>query len=708
MSINEIVVLIGFILGSILHTVLSILIVQRKNKKGSELVFLFLVISVAMWHYGNAISLFSIMLLGKNIPLINQLSSAVACMGMGLMPSLLLHTAILFLLESGWNIRKNIRVSIVAIIYLPIIPLSLMTRSIILSEETHILMNVSPYVKLFVTWLLFSILITAVISRILSTKVEEIEEQKFHFSIFWILIFIAILVAFTVLFEGRTISYVGDYLVLATMLSSIFPSIIFSYYVYRYNYMEFVLRRSMFYSFLALMVICLYYFGVKQLSKYLELNYLVNAKVLEAVFVIALVYWFPKLKEKVQGLMRRLLFRRIADSEYLLNDLSHQISADSLINLSLLLENVVESIKKATAIKNVNIMFFKGGRTQVIGYGKDAFITSYDIVNIIKNFDRGEIAVLDRHEITDVTIINEMKQLDVFFIFPIFKDRKLIGLLTLGKSRRGLRLPADSLEQLMLIANQISSAIAKAELIEEKLQLERKMYENEKLSSLGRLSTSVAHEVKNPLSSIKAIVQVLSEDFKSDVKTQKSLSIIVEEIDRLAKVVNQLLEFAKPQRDNKTDIKIDDVINKVLVVLRHEANMSNIDIRLDVSDDLPVINADEESLKEVFFNIIHNAIQAMSAGGSLTISASNEQKSDYIKVIFKDTGTGISKENIDKIFEPFYTTKQAGTGLGLAIVKRKLEETGGMVQVESTNSTTKFTIKIPSSSEGVLVGNTTG
>jgi signal transduction histidine kinase len=628
--------------------------------------------------------------------------------GMGLMPSLLLHTAILFLLESGWNIKKNIRLSIVAIIYLPIIPLSLMTRSIILSEETHILMNVSPYVKLFVAWLLFSILISAVISRILSTKVEEIEEQKFHFSIFWILIFIAILVAFTVIFEGRTISYVGDYLVLATMLSSIFPSIIFSYYVYRYNYMEFVLRRSMFYSFLALLVICLYYFGVKQLSKYLELNYLVNAKVLEAVFVIALVYWFPKLKEKVQGLMRRLLFRRIADSEYLLNDLSHQISADSLINLSLLLENVVESIKKATAIKNVNIMLFKGGRTQVIGYGKDAFITSYDIVNIIKNFDRGEIAVLDRHEITDVTIINEMKQLDVFFIFPIFKDRKLIGLLTLGKSRRGLRLPADSLEQLMLIANQISSAIAKAELIEEKLQLERKMYENEKLSSLGRLSTSVAHEVKNPLSSIKAIVQVLSEDFKSEVKTQKSLSIIVEEIDRLAKVVNQLLEFAKPQKDNKTDIKIDDVINKVLVVLRHEANMSNIDIRLDVSDDLPVINADEESLKEVFFNIIHNAIQAMSAGGSLTISASNEQESDYIKVIFKDTGTGISKENIDKIFEPFYTTKQAGTGLGLAIVKKKLEETGGMVHVESTNSTTKFTIKIPSSSEGVLVGNTTG
>lgn len=709
MSINEIVALIGFILGSILHTVLSILIVQRKNKKGSELVFLYLVISVAMWHYGNAISIFSIMLLGKNIPLINQISSAVACVGMGLMPSLLLHTAILFLLESGWYIKKNIKLCIVTIIYFPVIPLLLTAQKMVLSEETHILMSASPCVKLFVTWLLFSILTSAVISRILSTKVEEVEEQKFHFSIFWILIFIAILVAFTVLFEGRTIAYVGDYVVLATMLSSIFPSIIFSYYVYRYNYMEFVLRRSMFYSFLALMVICLYYFGIKQLSKQLELNYLVNAKVLEAVFVIALVYWFPILKEKVQGLMRRLLFKRIADSEYLLNDLSHQISADLSINLSLLLENVVEAIEKATAVKNVNIILFKGGRTQVIGYGKDTFITSYDLANIIKHFDKGEIAVLDRHEITDVTIINEMKQLDILLIFPIFRYRKLIGLLTLGKPRRGLRLPSDNLEQLMIIANQISSAIAKAELIEEKLELERKMYENEKLSSLGRLSTSVAHEVKNPLSSIKAIVQVLIENFKGDAETQKSLSVIVEEIDRLAKVVNQLLEFAKPQRENKTDVKIDDVINKVLVVLRHEANMSNIDIQLDVSDDLPVINTDGESLKEVFFNIIYNAIQAMSAGGNLKITVSKEPESDYIKVVFKDTGPGISKENIDKIFEPFYTTKQAGTGLGLAIVKKKLEETGGTIHVESTNSTTKFTIKIPALlPERVLAGNVTG
>jgi hypothetical protein len=227
MTFIEIVALIGFILGSILHTVLSVFIVQRKNKKGSELVFLFLVISVAAVALWQCYFTFSIMLFGKNIPIINQLSSDFAYMGMGVVPSLLLHTAILFLLESGWKIKKKTMATIITIIYLPVIPFTLTAVRIIFFEEAHVLTSVSPFVKPFIIWLLFSIFTSAVISRILSAKVEEVEEQKFHFAIFWILIFITFLVSFTVLLEGRTLPYIGEYMVLATMLSSIFPVLYF-------------------------------------------------------------------------------------------------------------------------------------------------------------------------------------------------------------------------------------------------------------------------------------------------------------------------------------------------------------------------------------------------------------------------------------------------------------------------------------------------
>lgn len=721
MSLYEIISLIGFLLGTILHSVLAVLIVQRKDKTSSEIIFLFLVISVAMWNLGNSISLFSLMLFGRNIPSISYFSDAVAYIGIGFMPSLLLHTATVFLFESARYVNRMMKWVVTTIIYLPVVIFAIAIEKTISFKDPYLLMSMSPLVKPFVLWLITSLLISAGIARSLSQTTEEREERKFHFFIFWVLIFVSIFIAFTILLGGKNISFIGDYFLLAAMLSSIFPSIVFSYYVYRYNYMEFVLRRSVFYSFLTLIIICFYYFGVKQFSKFLEHSYGLNNKVLEAIFVIGLVYWFPKLKEKVQGMMRNLLFRRIADSEYLLNNLSRAISADSLLDLPKLLESIVVHIKSAAGIKKAAILLFGHPRQNVFGRNKiQRFgdtpppeadtITRMDLQNIINNFSKGGLSVLNRHEIKDVSIINEMRILDALLIFPIYEDRNLIGLLALGRTRRGLPLPSDNLDQLMIIANQIGSAIGKSKLIDEKLKLERKIYENEKLSSLGRLSTSVAHEVKNPLSSIKTIVQVMREDLKHDAVVQEDLSIIVDEIDRLSKVVNQLLQFARPKGEVKTTVKIGDVLSSVLLVLNHEARKNNINISCKIPDDLPTLNTEEGSLKEVFFNIINNAIQAMPDGGELAISASASGGRDAkscvstIEITFADTGGGIPQDAFSKIFDPFYTTKQSGTGLGLSIVKKKLEDMDGSIRVENNKTGAMFIINLPVN-EPVLVSN---
>lgn len=561
----------------------------------------------------------------------------------------------------------------------------------------------SDYVKPFIVWLIISLCIAATISKWLASALDEKEERKFHMAIFWVIISIAVFIGFTVLLEGNKIPYAGDYLVLVSMLSSIFPSIIFSYYVYRYNYMEFVLRRSVFYSFLTLILICLYYFGIKKLSKSLELHYSVNPKIFESVFVINLVFWFPKLRENVQKLFRKLIFHRVADSEYLLNELSHIISTDPLVDFVKLLEYVVESIKKATAIKSTNLLLFKPvsfpekgtERIQVVGDKRHEHIRQTDIPHVIDHFAQGEFVVLNRYEVKDVPIINEMRLLDAIFIFPIFVNRRLNGLLCLGRAKRGLPIASDHLDQLMIIANEIGSAVEKSKIIEEKLLLERKMYENEKLSSLGRLSTSVAHEVKNPLSSIKAIVQVMKEDLKKNDPLQEDLAIIVDEIDRLTKVVNQLLQFAKPGSEIKTGIRVRDVIDSTLVVLNHEAKQNKIVAYRHIPEDLPVITADEGALKEVFFNLLHNAIQAMPLGGEIRIHADCQPDNRTVRVTIADTGPGIPQESMQKIFEPFYTTKQTGTGLGLSIVKKKLEDMDATIHVESNGNGASFVIHFP-------------
>ena len=703
MPLYEIISLIGFILGTILHIVLSILIVQRKHKTRSELVFLFLVISVAMWHFGNAVYLFSFILFGKGIPLVSIIADAISYTGIGFMPSLLLHTAVLFLFESKPHIGKTVQRLIIMAIYLPVIPFVLIIKNFIVFEDMYSITTASHYIKPFVVWLITSLFIAAFISRELAKTVVEKEERKFHLAIFWAVIAIAIFIGFTVLLNGNKIPYIGNYLVLISMLSSIFPSIIFSYYVYRYNYMEFVLRRSVFYSLLTLILICLYYFGIKKLSKSLEQHHAINARIVESVFVISLVFWFPKLKEGVQTLLRKLIFYKIADSEYLLNELSHVISTDTLINFTKLLEHVVETIRKATAIKSTNLFLFrpvhppdKGGeRIQIIGNKRYEPITHSDIQHIIQFFANGEFVVLNRYEVKDASIINETKALDAVFVFPIFVKRKLTGLLGLGRARRGIPITSDNLDQLMIIANEIGSAVEKSKIIEEKLQLERKMYENEKLSSLGRLSTSVAHEVKNPLSSIKTIVQVMREDLSKDDSKQEGLNIIVGEIDRLTKVVNQLLQFAKPRNEQKTNIKVTDIINSTLVVLDHEAKQNKITTFCDIPKDLPMIIADEGALKEIFFNLLHNAIQAMPFGGKINISANYQPENHVVQVTVADTGTGIPQDALEKIFEPFYTTKQTGTGLGLSIVKKKLEDMEATIRAESNGAGASFTLNFP-------------
>ncbi len=716
MPLYEIVSLTGFLVGSVLHGVLLGLIYQRKNKTPSERAFLFLVFAVAMWHVGNAISVFSLILFGRNIPSISYVADAIAYVGIGFIPSLLLHTSILYMIERGWEIARSLQRLITSAVYLPVLPFSVAIRTIIFSKEEYLFASVQPFVKPFILWLVVALAVTAFICQRVSRRAEEAEDQKFHLYISWVLLFVAGFIGFTFFLKDITYYYMGNYLVLAAMLSSIFPSIIFSYFVYRFNYMEFVLRRSLFYSFLTLILICLYYFGIKQFSGYLKRHLEADTKVLEAILVIALVYWFPTLKEKLQNLMRTILFRRATDSEYLLNDLSHTIGEDSLVNLSRLLEYIVEAIKNATGVKKVSLLLFKEAdstsrqteKIQVVGDDYKRSLTRRQFRKVCEYFSYGVLSAIDRHETKDVAIINEMKPLDFYYIFPIFEERSLMGLLCLGRPIRGLSLPSDNLEQLLIIVNQIASALGKAKLIDEKLQLERKIMESEKLLSLGRLSTSVAHEVKNPLSSIKSIVQVLKEDMKEDPRSQESLSIIVDEIDRLTKVVNQLLQFARPpgfslnsasnggsaEGVKRLNYSLSEVIEGVLLVLGHEAKQNRVTISSQIPEDLPRVRAEDGDLQEVFFNLIHNALQAMPKGGTLSLLA-RPGKNQSIEVTIADTGPGIPKDIVDKVFEPFFTTRQSGTGLGLPIVKKKLEAMDGRIDLKTGPNGTRFILHLP-------------
>ena len=205
----------------------------------------------------------------------------------------------------------------------------------------------------------------------------------------------------------------------------------------------------------------------------------------------------------------------------------------------------------------------------------------------------------------------------------------------------------------------------------------------ERLATAGKMSASFAHEIRNPLSSMRMLAQMLMQKPEmSQERHQQSLRYILEEIERIDTIVKGLMDFARPTALNLVQQPLPPVLKAVLDLM--EANLAHhkIELVLDLSTVTPEIQFDSDKLKQAFMNVVLNAMEAMPQGGVLEVSILTEADRVGIKVV--DTGIGIPEEDLGQLFEPFFTKKTRGTGLGLANVKRILEEHGGSVEIEST------------------------
>ncbi len=230
------------------------------------------------------------------------------------------------------------------------------------------------------------------------------------------------------------------------------------------------------------------------------------------------------------------------------------------------------------------------------------------------------------------------------------------------------------------------------------------LMKTEKLALLGNVAAGVAHEVRNPLNAIGLTVSHLQDAFSPEDKElrerfQKLTSNIQREVKRLEKTVKRFLEFSKPSEPEMELKDLRRVLDEALL-LTEEASTDNVKIVRDYKKNRVEAMVDGGRLREAFLNIIINAIQAMPQGGSLTISAKNRSK-ETVEVSFQDTGPGIPPKDIDKLFDPYFSSKKKGIGLGLAIVRRIVDEHRGEIGVESKEGAgTTFTITLPVKGKG--------
>lgn len=228
---------------------------------------------------------------------------------------------------------------------------------------------------------------------------------------------------------------------------------------------------------------------------------------------------------------------------------------------------------------------------------------------------------------------------------------------------------------------------------------ETRAIESERLNAITLLAAGVAHEIGNPLNSITIHLQLLEREIAQlRAKDRDSLKELVEvsrrEVDRLEQIIGQFLRALRPSQPSLERASVREVLDTTLEFLRHEIKDRDVLVEVESPDDLPASLIDKSQIKQAFFNVIRNAIQAMTNGGLLKITLDSDDR--FVSIAFKDTGPGISPESLGNIFEPYFTTKSEGTGLGLMIVQRIVRDHGGEIEVHTTpRSGTTFTLYLP-------------
>ncbi len=252
----------------------------------------------------------------------------------------------------------------------------------------------------------------------------------------------------------------------------------------------------------------------------------------------------------------------------------------------------------------------------------------------------------------------------------------------------------------------IIGTLSSGEDITRRKQAEVELIRSEKLASLGQLAASVAHEVNNPLAGVLVYIKLLLKMYKEkklqSEKTEHQLLKMEKELERTSRIIRNLLDFSRQSEPNIRAIDLNQVIEAALLLVEHQISLENIKLEKKLDASLPLVHADFDQIQQVLINIILNANQAMPEGGTLTIATSavpgveiDEFTKDTVRIDIKDTGVGISEENLSKLFTPFFTTKEKGkgVGLGLPVVHGIIERHKGKIEVESELGVgTTFTI----------------
>ena len=472
---------------------------------------------------------------------------------------------------------------------------------------------------------------------------------------------------------------------------------------YRALDIQVFIRRSIIYGTLTFSIIIIYSMVVGFFYVLFGQNFLLKQPFfISSFFALFLAVVFLPLRNKIQTVVDEIFFKKRYNYQKIIKEISNTLS--SLVTKESILDFLFDVITKTLYIEKSCLLLLDRDR-ELFSVEKSEGISGKipeDIFSLKNSFieyfrDRQGLIFTEELKEKFYNVYEELNNLGISIILPLKIKKDTVGFFLLGNKLYDEEFSLDDFELIMTISNHAIIAIENIKLYEQTKELEKALYHADKLATIGTLVSSISHEIKTPLVSLKTFTQLLASRINDRDFQKKFIEIVPQEIEHLQQIVDNLLAFAKTQTANFECIEITKIVNEILLFLQYEITKNRIEVIKNFSDRNIFVLGDEQQLRQVFLNVIMNAIQAMPSGGRLTIEIETD-KNNNSQVVIKicDTGIGISPENIKKIFLPFFTTKPQGTGLGLSISNKIVKEHNGTIEFESEiGKGSIFLIKLP-------------
>jgi signal transduction histidine kinase len=629
--------LIVYTFGSLVHLFLMVLILGQRRLRTFEWLLFWLMAALFMWNSGNLLSLNVSLQYGVAPNGLAAVSRMIPFAGLILIAPLAVHVH--FAYASRSRRIPGIAKVLVAAFYLPLAAVPWMVARLAGRLDLDPLLALRPFLRPVVLWVALALVVAAVINLQLRRRPEGTSSEPLHWRLAGCEGLLAAGLAGAYLVRPPPVLNLGGYLSAFLMFLAIIPSALAGYAIFRQKFLELSVQRNLAYTLITIFALLVYLDVIRRVSAYLEWKNILPSAVTETVMIFTLVVLLEPFKKLMDGALRAAFASEFERVQKLSGEVQECAKRTG----------DVEAVKRLVEERVPKELNLQGAELKMGGSGWDVPAS-------------GEPGKTRR--------------------FAIHRGEEILGVLSVEPVTSDLS--GDQSAALQLLADQLAAALELCQLITEKVKLEHALADKAKMAFLGEMAARIAHNVKNPLSSMKTVVQLMEEDASLPERVRADCRVVAGEIDRLNANISQVLRYAKPAREVDRPTDLGTVVERVLSLTRAEAERRGVRLEYERPPAACTVEGGEEAASDIVSNLIVNAMEATTSGGKIQIGLARSPADERaLQLTVEDEGPGIPAELLQKIFQPFFTTRPGGTGLGLAIVARRVEEIGGSVECSS-------------------------